>query len=126
MSLGMCIQSGELVIISRGKLYGKVREKFKSLRVYVIVMILLAGFIAGAFVYGTMIRTYETRAVSLRTAEIQNQCTILSNQLLSYQYLQDHSSEVIEASLTQLTNIYNGRVMIVRSEERRVGKECLF
>ena len=113
MSLGMCIQSGELVIISRGKLYGKVREKFKSLRVYVIVMILLAGFIAGAFVYGTMIRTYETRAVSLRTAEIQNQCTILSNQLLSYQYLQDHSSEVIEASLTQLTNIYNGRVMIV-------------
>lgn len=113
MSLGMCIRSGELVIISRGKLYGKFKDRFKSLRVYIILMILLAGFIVGAFVYVTMIRTYETRAVSLRTAEIQNQCTILGNQLLSYQYLQDRSSEVIEASLTQLTNIYNGRVMIV-------------
>lgn len=113
MSRGMCIRSGELVIISKGKSYSKIKDKIRSLRVYVIVMILFAGFVAGVLVYGTMIRTYEARAVSLRTAEIQNQCTILSNQLLSYQYLQDRSSEVIEASLTQLTDIYNGRVMIV-------------
>lgn len=113
MSRGMYIRSGELVIISRGKLCVKIKEKFKSLRFYVILMVLAAGFVPGAVVYGMMIRTYETRAVSLRTAEIQNQCTILSNQLYSYHYLEDYSSEVIEASLTQLTNIYNGRVMIM-------------
>ena len=51
----------------------------------------------------------------MRTAEIQNQCTILGNQLNSYHYLTDPSSEVIHANLTQLTNIYNGRVMIIDS-----------
>lgn len=109
----MCIRSGELVIISKGKLFVKIHEKFKSLRVYVILMILAAGIVPGAFVYGSIIHTYEARAVSLRTAEIQNQCTILSNQLHSYQYLEDGSSDVIDASLNQLTNIYNGRVMII-------------
>jgi len=48
-----------------------------------------------------------------RTAEIQNQCTILSNQLSAYGYLSDPTSEVIDSNLTQLTNIYNGRVMIM-------------
>ena len=52
-------------------------------------------------------------AVELRTAEIQNQCTILSNQLSAYGYLSDPTSEVIDSNLTQLTNIYNGRVMIM-------------
>lgn len=109
----MYTQSGELVTISRGKLYTKIRDKVKSLRFYIVTMILLAGFVPGVCVYGTIIRTYETRAVSLRTAEIKNQCTILSNQLYSYHYLRDRSSEVIDASLTQLTNIYSGRVMVV-------------
>lgn len=109
----MYTRNGELVIISKGKLYVKIRDKFKSLRIFVIFMILIVGFVSGALIYGTMIRTYETRAVSLRTAEIKNQCTILSNQLHSYHYLEDYSSEVIDASLNQLTNIYSGRVMIV-------------
>lgn len=112
MSQDTCIQSGELVIISRGKFLTKISNKVKSLRFYVVLMVLLAGFVPGVCVYGAMIRTYETRAVSLQTAEVKNQCTILSNQLYSYHYLTDRSSEVIDASLTQLTNIYNGRVMI--------------
>ena len=33
-----------------------------------------------------------------------------------YHYLTDPSSEVINANLLQLTNIYNGRVMIVNSD----------
>ena len=63
-----------------------------------------------------IIKAYESRAVSLRTAEIQNQCTILCDQLNSYNYLTDNSSDVVNASLTQLTNIYNGRVMIINKE----------
>lgn len=109
----MYIQNGEWVIISKGKLYTKIKEKFKSLRLYVVLMILLVGILPCALVLTTIIHAYEARAVSLRTAEIQNQCTILSNQLHKYQYLEDHSSEVIDASLNQLTNIYNGRVMII-------------
>ena len=80
------------------------------------MVILCAGILPGIIAYMGIIKAYESRAVSLRTAEIQNQCTILCDQLNSYNYLVDNSSEVVNVSLTQLTNIYNGRVMIVNRE----------
>ena len=83
------------------------------MRFWLIVLFVLFGLIPCLISYIWTVKTYEQRAVSVRTAEIQNQCTILSNQLNSYQYLTDPSSEVIDANLTQLTNIYNGRVMII-------------
>lgn len=78
-----------------------------------MVLLMLVGALSGTVVYIGIIQAYESRAVSLRTAEIQNQCMILCDQLYSYDYLADNSSEVINSSLTQLTNIYSGRVMIV-------------
>lgn len=72
-----------------------------------------AAAIPATVSYQAIIKTYETRAVSLRTAEIQNQCTILCDQMNTYHYLEDNSSEIINASLTQLTDIYNGRVMVI-------------
>ena len=74
---------------------------------------LLAGIIPCVAALFVIVTAYESRAVALRTAEIQNQCTILCNQLNNYQYLQDPSSEVINVSLYQLTNIYSGRVMVI-------------
>ena len=59
---------------------------------------------------------YEDRAVAWRTAEIQNQCTILSNQLSTTHYLKEPISEVINAELSQLSNVYDGRVLIVDEE----------
>lgn len=115
----MYIQSGELVIISRGELHFKLKNSnLKSLRFCIILLIMAVSMIPSGAVYGGIMKAYESRAVSLRTAEIQNQCTILSNQLASYHYLEDTSSEVINANLTQLTNIYNGRIMIVDKELR--------
>ena len=69
-----------------------------------------------------IVKFYESRAVELRTAEIQNQCTILSNQLSNYGYLSDTSSDVINTNLTQLTTIYSGRVMII-DENLKVVKD---
>ena len=113
----MYIQSGELVIISKGSFHSKFNIKFLfSLRFYIMILIFAVSIIPCVAAYTGIIKAYETRAVSLRTAEIQNQCTILSNQLNSYNYLADTSSEVINANLTQLTNIYNGRVMIVNQD----------
>ncbi len=81
-----------------------------------IVLVLLISTIPCIFAYKGIIKAYETRAVSIRTADIQSQCTILSNQLTSCNYLSDQSSEVVNANLTQLANIYNGRVMIINSD----------
>lgn len=83
------------------------------MRFWLILIFVLVGTIPCLAAYTGILKTYEKRAVSVRTAEIQNQCTILSNQLNSNQFLTDPSSEVINASLTQLTSIYSGRVMII-------------
>ena len=110
----MYIQSGEWVIISRVKRQFKFRDKiFKNMRFRFILFAMLAGLLPCMAALFGIVKFYESRAVELRTAEIQNQCTILSNQLGNYGYLADTSSEVINTSLTQLTNIYNGRVMVM-------------
>lgn len=63
---------------------------------------------------------YEDRAVAWRTAEIQNQSTILSNQLSATNYLKDPISEVINAELSQMSNVYDGRILIIDNEFRIV------
>ena len=92
------------------------------MRIRIIVVFMLAGLAPCLGALFGIVKFYELRAVELRTAEIQNQCTILSNQLSDYDYLTDASSEVINANLTQLTNIYNGRVMII-DQDLKVVKD---
>ena len=117
----MYIQSGEWVIISRVKRQFTFRDKiFKNMRFRFILSAMLAGLLPCLAALFGIVKFYESRAVELRTAEIQNQCTILCNQLNNYGYLSDTSSEVINSSLTQLTNIYNGRVMVIDKDLRVV------
>ena len=117
----MYIQSGEWVIISRVKRQFTFRDKiFKNMRFRFILSAMLAGLLPCLAALFGIVKFYESRAVELRTAEIQNQCTILCNQMNNYGYLSDTSSEVINSSLTQLTNIYNGRVMVIDKDLRVV------
>ena len=76
----MYIRSGELVIILGVKKYLK-RSRLGSLRFQIGSLIILAGIIPVLIIEGVLLSTYEKRAVNVRTAEIQSQCTILCNQL---------------------------------------------
>ena len=110
----MYIRNGEWVIISRGKNTFTFKNNiFKNLRFRIFIIVILAGLVPSVAALFGIVKVYESRAVSLRTAEIQNQCTILTNQIAANDYFQDTSQEVINTSLNQLTNIYNGRVMVI-------------
>ena len=61
---------------------------------------------------------YEEENINTRTSEVVSQMKILANHLISYHYLQDNSSEVINAELSQLSTIYDGRILIVDSNFR--------
>lgn len=52
----------------------------------------------------------------MRTAQLQNQCTILCNQIGAGGYLDTGLSEVLEAELEQMSGIYNGRIMLINSQ----------
>ena len=64
---------------------------------------------------------YRDLAVEQRTTVVQNQLMILANHLISNNYLSSHgvredtgnSREVINAELEMLSNLYEGRVMII-------------
>ena len=115
----MSIRSGELVIISGVKL--KFVPKFlKSLRVRIVLLMGVCTILTCLFLKSAILERYEQRLVSVRTSEIQNQCTILGNQLINSNYLEHTDSEVINAELTQLSNIVSGRVMVINDEFRIV------
>ena len=88
-------------------------KSLRSLKFNIFVLLIVVGLIPTiALKYG-IVQNYETRAVSVRTSEVQTQLKILANHLITYNYLQDTSSPVINAELEQLSNLYNGRVLII-------------
>lgn len=96
------------------KIWNKFRF-FRSLRARIFIIVFLVGIIPGIILRYGILENYEDRAVSVRTSDMQNQLNIIANHLITYNYLADTSSEVISAELEQLSNLYDGRVMIINS-----------
>ena len=100
-------------------LWHKFREQlrrltvFRSLKTRFFIIFLLVGIITSISVRSSILRNYEERAISVRTSDVQNQFKILANHLITYGYLQDTSSEIINAELEQFSNLYDGRVLII-------------
>ena len=112
----MYSQSGEWVIILKVKL--DFKKVFKSLWFRIWVLLILVSSIPCLLMKGTILKSYEDRAVSWRTAEIQSECTMLANQLASTDYLINPVSEVINSELSMLSSVYGGRVMIIDADHR--------
>lgn len=91
-------------------------SKIKILRSFLVrifIIIVLVGSLPSLFIRYGILSTYTERAISLRISDVQTQGRILANHLVTYNYLQDSTSEVINAELSQLAEVYNGRVLIV-------------
>lgn len=86
---------------------------WRSLKVRLFIIMFLMGVIPSIFMRVGILENYENRAVEVRTSDVQTQLRIIANHLITYNYLQDTSSEVIGAELEQLSNLYNGRVLII-------------
>ena len=114
----MYSQSGEWVTILKVKF--DIKKIIKSLGFRIWVLLILVSSIPCFLLQRTILKSYENRAVSWRTAEIQNECTILSNQLANTDYLVNPVSDVINSELSMLSSVYGGRVMIIDADHRIV------
>ncbi len=106
-----------MVIISGVKRYLKWGI-WKSLRARIVLLVILAGTIPALVLRGVVLSSFEKREVEVRTGEIQNQCTILCNQLSDVNYITGDMSEVLKSELVQMSNIYNGRVLVIDHDFR--------
>ena len=114
----MFVQSGVRDIISKLKRkIGQLRI-FRSLRFRIFFLVTVAGIVPCVLLSLIIMHSYESRAVSVRTSTVRNQCMVLANHLLNYDYLENQSIETINAELEQLSSLYNGRVLIMNSDYR--------
>lgn len=93
-----------------------ILKKFKiwrSFKLRLLIIVFLMGIIPSIIMRVGILENYESRAVDVRISDVQTQLRIIANHLITYNYLQDTSSEVIGAELEQLSNLYNGRVLII-------------
>lgn len=86
---------------------------FRSLRIRIFLLLMVMGMIPSFITRTALLQNYEERAVNVKISEVSNQFKIIANHLLTYNYLQDASSEVINAELNQISNLYDGRVLII-------------
>ncbi|MBQ0027052.1 MAG: ATP-binding protein [Lachnospiraceae bacterium] len=88
---------------------------FRSFRVRIFLVLLVVGIIPSLIIHAAILSSYEDRAVSVRESEVQNQLKIIANHLITYNYLQNPSNDVVAAELEQISNLYDGRVLIINS-----------
>lgn len=94
----------------------KIRDILKSLRVRFFIVVAITGILSCVFMHEIILDSYQDRAVSVKSTEVQTQLKILANHLIVYNYLQDPSSDVINAELDMLANLYDGRVIVVNDD----------
>ena len=86
---------------------------FRSLRFRITILILLVGIVCCVVMRYGILSNYFLRAVEVRTSDVQSQMQILADHLISYNYLQDASSDVVNAEIEQVANLYDGRIMVI-------------
>lgn len=100
--------------------YGKVsvqwKDKVKSLKLLIIVVIMIMGN-AGLFICGkSLIYSYRNKSVNNRAIEIKSQCNMLSTDIADSDFFTNTSNENINSMLAQITYAYSARVMVVNKE----------
>ncbi|MDF2589203.1 MAG: hypothetical protein K0S41_3044 [Anaerocolumna sp.] len=86
------------------------------MRVHVLIALFLIGIVPILFFGWEMINTYDRKATDQRKNEILNQCSSLSNLLVSQGYLTDPTISEINTELNRMAGIYDGRIIVVDSK----------
>lgn len=96
----------------------KKTKFFKSLRFRILVILLILGIVPSVIVTQLMISNYEKQAIEVKVSEISTQCAILCNQIIKENYLNDSSSQSVNSKLELLSNVYDGRILLVDRDYR--------
>lgn len=94
----------------------------RSLQARIFVIILVVGLVPSILMRYGILEKYEERSVEQHVATVQNQLMIIGNHLLSNNYFSSQAAEysstsrdVINAELEMISNLYEGRVMIINA-----------
>lgn len=83
------------------------------MRMYMLLIFILMGVVPIYLLSYVILNTYEDKAVGNRITELQNQGNMLSNSLLTTGYMTSGEIPEVDAEITRVSEIYDGRIIIV-------------
>ena len=87
----------------------------RSLKFRLFLVLALVGILPSMVFRAGLLETYENKAISNRSIDILSQAKILGTQIVTYDYLNNTANETISSQLVLLSNVYDGRVMLINS-----------
>ncbi|MFI3237992.1 MAG: ATP-binding protein [Lachnospiraceae bacterium] len=93
----------------------KLRKPRISLGIVMFIIIMIGGALPSTMIYVGFLQNYEENAVAVNAATVQTQLKVVANHLVTYDYLNDIDSDMINAELEMISNLYDGRVLIISS-----------
>lgn len=112
------------------KVFGELKQilTLRSLQARIFLIVLVMGILPCVVMRYGILNNYEQLAVQHRVSNVQNQLMVVGNHLISNNYFNlkpegftsSVSKEVINAELEMISNLYEGRVMIIDSSLRVV------
>ena len=82
--------------------------------------LLMLGTVPAFIVSNVFLNAYYERAIAVRTTDVQNQCKIISNQIVASDYLTSNKSDAISGELSLISSLYDGRILIIDQDLRVV------
>lgn len=94
---------------------GKLVTSFRSLKTRIFCIIMATGIVPCVVLHFGILERYLDNTITTRTTEVQTQVRIIADHLITYNYMLDNINDVVNAELLQLSNLYDGRVLIIDS-----------
>ena len=88
----------------------------RSLRAELFMIICLSGIIPCVILSLALLHNYERQAINSRIKLVQNQCLVIADHLFSAGFPDATDNEIANSELAQLSNLYDGRVLIINSD----------
>lgn len=95
---------------------GLIKKVFKSMKCRIFLIILVIGILPTAIFQGVVRNPIENAMVDSKMDRLLGQCNILKNHIISENYIETKDSPAIDAELTQLSAMYDGRVMLINND----------
>lgn len=116
MSQSTFRQSGELVII----LKNKKSNPFRSLKVIIFLAFFLLSMVAMVSFTFMIRHAYNQKTLEVKLSSVQNECSIMGNQILVNQFIIDSLQDNLNMEIDQLANVWEGRILVVDSNYKIV------
>jgi len=97
-------------------IFSRIKNNLKylnSMRVHMLFVFIIVGVIPLYIFMYTLLDNYEEKAVSNKFSQMQDQITMLSNQIIPTGYLTLVDVPEIDAEVNRVAEIFQGRILIV-------------